>query len=74
MEAFIAGDSILSAGEHLVVSPTYLSEDPEQAAQSVRRLIDMNLKIEHILVGHGDDVYAGASQNLGRIFTGPRAN
>lgn len=72
VEAFIAGDSIVSAGEHLVVSPTYLSEDPELAAQSVKRLIDMNLKIEHILVGHGDDVYGGASNNLGRIFAGPR--
>lgn len=72
VQAFIAGDSILSAGEHLVVSPTYLSEDPEQASESVRRLQKMELPIEHMLVGHGDDVYGGASQNLSRIFAGPR--
>lgn len=72
VQALIAGDAIVSAGEHLLVSPTYLSEDPDQAAASVRRLIDMNLGIEHVLVGHGDDVYGGASANLGRIFAGPR--
>ena len=32
----------------------------------------MNLPIEHMLVGHGDDVYGGASTNLSRIFAGPR--
>ena len=30
----IAGDAIVSAGEHLMVSPTYLSSDPEAAPKS----------------------------------------
>jgi glyoxylase-like metal-dependent hydrolase (beta-lactamase superfamily II) len=72
IKTMIAGDAIVSAGEHLVVSPTYLSSDPEAAAQSVKRLIDMNLDLERLLVGHGDDIYEGAKNNLGRIFAGPR--
>jgi glyoxylase-like metal-dependent hydrolase (beta-lactamase superfamily II) len=71
-KTLIAGDAIVSAGEHLVVSPTYLSSDPDAASESVKRLIAMNLDLERILVGHGDDVYEGASNNLGRIFAGPR--
>jgi len=73
IKTMIAGDAILSAGEHLVVSPTYLSADPEAAAESVRRLIAMNLDLERLLVGHGDDIYEGAKNNLTRIFAGPRA-
>jgi glyoxylase-like metal-dependent hydrolase (beta-lactamase superfamily II) len=69
----IAGDAVVSAGEHLVVSPVYLSSDPEAANESVRRLIAMNLDLERLLVGHGDDVYEGAKDNLSRIFAGPRA-
>jgi hypothetical protein len=38
----------------------------------VKRLVAMNLDLERVLVGHGDDVYAGAKNNLGRIFAGPR--
>jgi glyoxylase-like metal-dependent hydrolase (beta-lactamase superfamily II) len=72
IKTMIAGDAIVSAGEHLVVSPTYLSSDPEAATQSVKRLIDMNLDLERLLVGHGDDIYEGAKNNLGRIFAGPR--
>ena len=68
----IAGDAIVSAGEHLMVSPTYLSSDPEAAAESVRRVLAMNLDLERLLVGHGDDVYVGAKNNLARIFAGPR--
>jgi len=71
-KTLIAGDAIVSAGEHLVVSPTYLSSDPDAASESVKRLVAMNLDLERILVGHGDDVYAGAKNNLGRIFAGPR--
>jgi glyoxylase-like metal-dependent hydrolase (beta-lactamase superfamily II) len=71
-KTLIAGDAIVSAGEHLVVSPTYLSSDPDAASESVKRLIAMNLDLERILVGHGDDVYEGANNNLGRIFAGPR--
>jgi glyoxylase-like metal-dependent hydrolase (beta-lactamase superfamily II) len=72
IKTLIAGDAILSAGEHLVVSPAYLSSDPEEAARSVRRLIAMNLDLERILVGHGDDVYEDAKKNLGRIFVEQR--
>ncbi len=72
IKTLIAGDAIVSAGEHLVVSPAYLSSDPETANQSVRRLIEMNLDLERLLVGHGDDVYEGAKSNLSRIFAGPR--
>ena len=72
IKTLIAGDAIVSAGEHLVVSPAYLSSDPETATQSVRRLIEMNLDLERLLVGHGDDVYEGAKSNLSRIFAGPR--
>lgn len=72
IKTLIAGDAIVSAGEHLVVSPTYLSSDPDAAAESVRRLIAMNLDLERLLVGHGDDIYEGAKNNLGRIFAGPR--
>jgi len=32
----------------------------------------MNLDLERLLVGHGDDVYEGAKSNLSRIFAGPR--
>lgn len=70
----IAGDAILSAGEHLIVSPNYLSSDPEQAKESAERLIKMNLDIERVLVGHGDDVYEDGQQKLGRILAGPRLN
>ena len=73
IKTMIAGDAIVSAGEHLMVSPTYLSSDPEAAHETVRRLIDMNLDLERLLVGHGDDVYFGAKENIGRIFAGPRA-
>lgn len=72
IKTVIAGDAIVSAGEHLVVSPAYLSSDPAAAEASVRRLIDMNLDLERLLVGHGDDVYFGARDNLARIFAGPR--
>lgn len=72
IKTLIAGDAIVSAGEHLVVSPTYLSSDPDAASESVKRLIALNLDLERILVGHGDDVYEGANKNLGRIFAGPR--
>ncbi len=70
----IAGDAILSAGEHLIVSPNYLSSDPEQAKESAEHLIKMNLDIERVLVGHGDDVYEDGQQKLGRILAGPRLN
>lgn len=70
--SLVAGDAILSAGEHLIVSPAYLCADPEQAQESVRRLLAMDLDIKNLLTGHGDDVYGRAAQCLGRIFAGPR--
>lgn len=73
IKTMIAGDAILSAGEHLVVSPAYLSSDPEAASESVKRLLSMNLDLERLLVGHGDDVYEDAKINMSRIFAGPRA-
>ena len=72
IKTLIAGDAIVSAGEHLMVSPGYLSEDPAQAEMSVRKLIELNLGLERILVGHGDDVYEDAKSNLGRLFVASR--
>ena len=72
IKTMIAGDAILSAGEHLVVSPTFLCSDPNAASESVRRLLAMKLDLERLLVGHGDDIYVGASTNMARIFAGPR--
>ena len=73
IKTMIAGDAMLSAGEHLVVSPAYLSSDPDAASESVKRLIAMNLDLERLLVGHGDDIYEDAKTNMLRIFAGPRA-
>jgi glyoxylase-like metal-dependent hydrolase (beta-lactamase superfamily II) len=72
IKTMIAGDAVVSAGEHLVVSPAYLSSDPEAANESVKRLIAMNLDLERLLVGHGDDIYEDAKTNMSRIFAGPR--
>ncbi|HWP57024.1 MAG TPA: MBL fold metallo-hydrolase [Candidatus Acidoferrales bacterium] len=73
-KTLIAGDAVLSAGEHLIPSPHYLCSDPEQAKATVEQLIKMNLGIERVLVGHGDDVYEGGQQKLHRIIEGPRAD
>ncbi len=67
IKTLVAGDAVLSAGEHLVVSPAYLSDDPEQAEESVRCLIEMNLDIQRVLVGHGDDVYEDGRERLSKI-------
>ena len=72
IKTMIAGDAVVSAGEHLVVSPAYLSSDPEAASESVKRLIALNLDLERLLVGHGDDIYEDAKSNMLRIFAGPR--
>ncbi|HZU06684.1 MAG TPA: MBL fold metallo-hydrolase [Chloroflexota bacterium] len=66
--ALLAGDAIFSAGEWLVVSPAYLSEDPAQARESVRRLLGLGLAIDHLLVAHGDDVYRTAQDPLSHIL------
>ncbi|MBI4529600.1 MAG: MBL fold metallo-hydrolase [Deltaproteobacteria bacterium] len=72
IKTLIAGDTVFSAGEHLIVSPAYLSDDPERAEQSVQSLLQMNLDIERVLVGHGDDVYEDGSARLGRILLAKR--
>ena len=66
--AVMAGDAIVSAGEHLMVSPPFLCEDPEEARASVRRLIELDLGIESVLVAHGEDVYSSADLPLARIL------
>lgn len=66
--AVLVGDAIVSAGEHLMVSPAFLCEDPDQARASVRRLIEMDLGIEMVLVAHGEDVYSHAERPLARIL------
>jgi glyoxylase-like metal-dependent hydrolase (beta-lactamase superfamily II) len=67
-KALIAGDAIVSAGEHLMVSPQFLCDDPLTARQSVKRLLEMHLDIDIVLVAHGDDVYQDAAAPLGRIL------
>ncbi len=74
IKTLIAGDAVLSAGEHLIPSPHYLCSDPEQAKSSVAELIKMNLGIERVLVGHGDDVYEDGQHKLSRIIGGSRAD
>jgi hypothetical protein len=37
-----------------------------------KRLIAMNLDLERLLVGHGDDIYEDAKTTISRIFAGPR--
>ena len=68
IETFIAGDSIMSAGGWLLPSLPLLSDDPQMARTSVQRLLDMDLKIDRLLCGHGDDVLGGAAMPLGRIL------
>jgi hypothetical protein len=33
----------------------------------------MNVGLERLLVGHGDDIYVDAKPAMSRIFAGPRA-
>jgi glyoxylase-like metal-dependent hydrolase (beta-lactamase superfamily II) len=66
--ALFAGDAIVSAGEHLMVSPAFLCMDPDQARDSVRRLLEMPMDIDMVLVAHGEDVYSNTAQPLGRIL------
>jgi glyoxylase-like metal-dependent hydrolase (beta-lactamase superfamily II) len=73
-KSFLAGDAILSAGEHAVVSPPYLCADPAAARASVERLIASGLDIQTLLVAHGDDIYGDAPRALKRIFDGPRTD
>ena len=60
-------------GYPLLVSPAFLCDDPDQARQSVSRLLGLALDIDHMLVAHGDDVYGKAGDPLGRILVERRA-
>src|SRR5947208_16452376 len=46
IKPLIAGDAIVSAGANLVVSPGYLSSDPETAIQPVGRFVDRNRDLQ----------------------------
>lgn len=67
-QALVAGDAIVSAGEHLIVCPPFLCDDPALARASVQRLLELHLPIERVLVSHGDDVYRDAHLPLARIL------
>lgn len=66
--ALMPGDAIVSAGQHLMISPEFLSDDPDQARQSVARLMASGLDIRAVLVAHGEDVYRDAAAPLARIL------
>jgi glyoxylase-like metal-dependent hydrolase (beta-lactamase superfamily II) len=66
--ALAVGDAIVSAGEHVIVSPPFLCADKDQAVESVRKLLALGLDVKHLLVAHGDDVYHTASGPLARIL------
>lgn len=67
-KSFMAGDSIFSAGEWLIVSPSYLCEDPDAARSSIENLMSLGLEIERMLVAHGDDVYSGVPDQMSKIL------
>lgn len=71
--ALVTGDALFSAGEWLIVSPSYLAEDPAQARASIQRLLGMGLPIDLVLVAHGEDVYAGAADQLSKVLVERRA-
>jgi glyoxylase-like metal-dependent hydrolase (beta-lactamase superfamily II) len=66
--SLIAGDAIVSAGQHLMISPEFLCEDPAQARESVARLLGSGQDIKAVLVAHGEDVYRDAAAPLARIL------
>ncbi|HEX3591908.1 MAG TPA: MBL fold metallo-hydrolase [Pseudonocardiaceae bacterium] len=68
----VAGDAILSAARHLVVSPPFLSDDPAEARNSVARLLESGLDIRSVLVAHGDDVPDHADEPLSRMLLSVR--
>lgn len=67
-KSLIAGDAIFSAGEHLLLSPPFLSEDYEQARESAERLLALDLPIDNVFVAHGDDVCGNAAAPLNRMM------
>lgn len=66
--ALFAGDAIFSAGEHLMVPPAFICMDPDQARESIRKLLDLGLDIDRVLVAHGDDVHHDAHAPFERIL------
>lgn len=66
--SLLAGDSIFSAGEHLMVSPAFLCDNPDLARRSVERLLSLKLTIDNVFVAHGEDVCGGAAQPLQRML------
>ncbi len=72
-KALIAGDAIVSAGQHLMISPEFLCVDPVQARHSVQRLLASGIEIKAVLVAHGEDVYRDAAAPLARILRRSRS-
>lgn len=70
----IASDALFSAGRHLITSPTYLCDDAALALQSVARLVERDLPIEAVLVGHGEDVFEDGKTRIRRILETRRDN
>lgn len=60
----VSGDALFSAGQWLVPPPDYLSSDPAAVRASVRRLVELDLDVERVVVGHGEDVPDGGAQRL----------
>jgi glyoxylase-like metal-dependent hydrolase (beta-lactamase superfamily II) len=69
----LAGDTIFSAGQWLMFPPPYLCDDPDQANQSVRRLVKMNLDIQSVVVGHGEDLHEKGKERLNLMLCEKRA-
>lgn len=63
-KTLFAGDTLFSSGEWLIPPPPYLCADGGQALASVHRLVDLDLDIENVLVGHGDDVYGPGAASI----------
>lgn len=73
-KALIAGDSVFSAGRHLVAPPAYLCDDHELATRSIADLVAREWPIEAVLVGHGEDVYEEGQTRLRRVLATRRDN
>ena len=66
----IAGDAIFSAGGWLIAPPPYLCDDPVQAKEGLRKLL--NLKVDSVLVTHGEDVLKDGNLHLALMFAANR--
>lgn len=63
----IAGDVMMSSGGWLDVAPPYLSDDPAQSIESIRKLVGLDLDIDRVLVSHGEDVDTDGKRSIGLI-------